>query len=407
MQQAKKKLQHYGPVLRALVISITAFLTLVDLFATQAILPTLVAHYKVSPAQMGLAVNSSTMGMAIAGLVVAFLSRKINRRLGILLSLGLLSIPTLLLASAPNLEIFTILRIIQGLMMSTAFTLTLAYLAEHCSAKDAAGAFAAYITGNVASNFFGRLMSASLADHFGLATNFYVFAALNFSGAILVFFTLAKTPPMTPMNERELSALDSLLTHLRNPPLRTSFILGFLILFAFIGTFTYVNFVLVQDPYSIGQMHLGLVYFVFIPSIITTPLAGYVVARYGTRLSFWGGLIVALMGLPLLLVPSLSLTLIGLAMVGAGTFFAQATATGFVGRAATTDRGAASGIYLASYFLGGLAGSAILGQLFDRYGWRACVMGIGISLILSCLLAVKLKLPASAANPKSALAGER
>jgi hypothetical protein len=35
--------------------------------------------------------------------------------------------------------------------MASAFTLTLAYLGEECSAMDAGGAFAAYITGNVAS----------------------------------------------------------------------------------------------------------------------------------------------------------------------------------------------------------------------------------------------------------------
>ena len=69
--------------------------------------------------------------------------------------------------------------------MSTAFALTLSYLGEACSATDTAGAFAAYITGNVASNLFGRLMSASLADHFGLAANFHVFAALNLAGAVL------------------------------------------------------------------------------------------------------------------------------------------------------------------------------------------------------------------------------
>ena len=49
----------------------------------------------------------------------------------------------------------------------------------------AAPAFAAYITGNVASNFVGRLMSAALADHFGIAANFVVFAVLNLSGALL------------------------------------------------------------------------------------------------------------------------------------------------------------------------------------------------------------------------------
>ena len=36
--------------------------------------------------------------------------------------------------------------------------------------------------------------------------------------------------------------------HLANPALRTAFAIGFLILFAFIGVFTYVNFVLVRAP---------------------------------------------------------------------------------------------------------------------------------------------------------------
>ena len=71
----------------------------------------------------------------------------------------------------------------------------------------------------------------------------------------------------------------------------------------------------------------------------------------------WGALGVALVGLPLLLAPHLPAVLAGLTLVGAGTFFAQAAATGFVGRAATSDPGAASGLYLASYFCGGLAGA--------------------------------------------------
>ncbi len=62
---------------------------MVDLFATQAILPSLARAYGVSPAAMGLAVNASTIGMAIAGLVVALFSRRIARRGGILLSLAL------------------------------------------------------------------------------------------------------------------------------------------------------------------------------------------------------------------------------------------------------------------------------------------------------------------------------
>src|SRR5262245_19117426 len=143
-----------GVLLRAVVIAVIAFLTVVDLFATQAILPSLARAYQVSPAAMGVAVNASTMGMAAAGLAVALFSRRIDRRRGILASLAVLAVPTALLALAPDLVSFTVLRVCQGLCMASAFTLTLAYLGEQCSAADSAGAFAAYITGNVASNLF-------------------------------------------------------------------------------------------------------------------------------------------------------------------------------------------------------------------------------------------------------------
>ena len=215
-----------GVPLRSLVIGLTAFLTVVDLFATQAILPLLTRHYNVTPATMGFAVNASTMGMAIAGLVVGFFSPHIDRRLGILVSLVLLAIPTTLLATAPDLTTFTILRILQGLCMASAFALTLAHLGEQCSSMDAGGAFAAYIAGNVASNLVGRLVSAAVADTLGLASNFYFFALLNLAGAMLVYFTIHRVQPMHAMPAAQ-SPFAATIEHWRNPscarPLRSAF----------------------------------------------------------------------------------------------------------------------------------------------------------------------------------------
>ena len=380
-----------GVLLRTIVISLTAFLTVVDLFATQAILPSLARAYQVTPAAIGFAVNSSTMGMAVAGLAVSLFSQRINRRLGILISLSILSIPTALLAVAPDLTTFAALRIMQGLCMASAFTLTLAYLGEECSAADTGGAFAAYITGNVASNLIGRLVSAAVADHLGLASNFYFFAVLNLAGAVLVYYTVAQSSPMMQMESAVRSPFAAWSAHLGNPRLRGAFGIGFCILFAFIGTFTYVNFVLVRPPLSIGPMQLGFVYFVFLPSVVTTLLAGRAVHRWGTRPTLWSSLALAGVGLPLLLLPTLTAVLLGMVLVGVGTFFAQATATGFVSYAATADRGSASGSYLACYFAGGLVGAAILGQIFDRIGWPACVGGIALSLGAAAVLALTLR----------------
>jgi MFS transporter, YNFM family, putative membrane transport protein len=389
-------------VLRRLVIGLIGFLTLVDLFAAQAILPTLARMYRVAPSAMGVAVNASTIGMAAAGLVVALVSHRLPRRGGIWVSLMLLAIPTTLLAYAPDLASFTALRIVQGVFMSAAFTLTMAHLSEQNTGAATAGALAAYITGNVASNLIGRLVSSAVASAAGVAVNFYVFALLNLVGAVLVLVTLTQGEAMgAARGEAPRRALARIAAHFGNSCLVASFGIGFCVLFAFLGVFTYVNFVLARPPLSLGPMALGLVYLVFAPSIITTPLAGSVAARFGPRPTFFASLGLAGVGLPMLLAGSAAPVIAGLTLVGVGTFFAQATATGFVGRAAKTDRAAASGIYLASYYLGGLAGAAAIGQLYDRAGWPAAVGVVAVSLAAAAGLAATLR-PATA-GAKAAL----
>lgn len=382
-----------APLLRGAAIGLMAFLTLVDLFAAQALLPTLARTYGVSPAAMGIAVNACTLGMAVSSLAVALVSRRLERRRGVWISLALLSIPTASLAIAPNLAIFAALRVIQGTLMAAAFALTLAHLGERFDARSAASAFAAYVTGNVASNLFGRLMATAMTDHFGLSGAFYLFAALNLMGALLAVAMIRV--PQTRGSIAPVPKSGTGRGGLRDRAILCCLGIGFCILFAFIGTFTYVNFVLVAAPFQLGMMSLGLVYFVFLPSILTTPFGGQVVRRLGVRSTLWVALGIAGLGLPLALADRLWAVLAGLALIGVGTFLAQAAATGFMSAAAAFDRGVASGLYLASYFLGGLVGSIVLGQVYGLFGWSGCVAGIGGALAVAALLTAALKRPGS------------
>ena len=374
---------------RFAVIAAMAFLTLVDLFATQAILPSLAAHYGTTPAQTGIAVNATTLGMAIASLGIALFARRIDRRDGVVWSLCALAVPTALLAFAPNLPVFATLRVAQGLCMASAFALTLAYLGDHAAARNAAGVFAAYITGNVASNLIGRLCAAFFVDHYGPAGNFLAFAALNLLGAALAAVTLERARPIAKPDATDNHPFVIWGRHLATPGLPAAFGVGFCILFAFVGTFTYVNFVLARPPLGLGMMQIGLVYLVFAPSIATTALAGRLAATLGPRVATGSALCLAAGGAAALLIPSVSSVLAGLALVGIGTFLAQAVTTGFVGHAARSDRGAASGLYLGAYFAGGLAGSAVLGALFDMWGWTVSVAGIIGALLIASMLSMR------------------
>jgi MFS transporter, YNFM family, putative membrane transport protein len=363
-----------GEFRRYSVIALIAFLTLVDLFAAQAIIPTLARQFAVAASTMGVAANASTFGMAAAGLAVALFGRNIDRRQGIWMSLALLAIPTSMLAFTHDIVVFAMLRVAQGICMATAFTLTMAYLAEHNMGGRATMALSAYVTGNVASNVFGRILSVAVADKLGLEANFLVFAALNLAGAALVFVALVKGEKlMLPQGEAGLfrSNLEKVMG---NGELVRAFAIGFCILFVFIGAFTYVNFRLTGEGIGLSAMALGAVYLVFLPSIATTPLAGRIVDRTGTNAGIMLTLAVAIVGLALSLPLNLVSVLAGLALVAVGTFLAQAIATGHVGRNAGSDRALASGIYLSSYYFGGAVGSFVTGIVFDGFGWEASVL---------------------------------
>ena len=283
--------------------------------------------------------------------------------------------------------------------MASAFALTLAYLGEQCSSMDAGGAFAAYITGNVASNLIGRLVSAAVVDTLGLASNFYFFALLNLAGAVLVYFTIQRVKPMHAMPTAQspfAATIDALaqpgaargLRHRLLHPVR---------LYRHLHLRQFRAGARAAVARADGS-RLCLFRVRCPPSSRRCSPAGRS-ARFGTRPAIWGALAVAALGLPLMLSSHLPEVLTGMVLVGVGTFFAQACATGFVGQAASDNRGVASGTYLACYFLGGLVGSAVLGQLFDRFGWTACVAGVGASLALAALLTARLTLTQPAGSP--------
>ncbi len=376
---------------RSTMIALIAFLTLIDLFGSQALLPTLVETYGVTPAAMGFAVNASTIGMAFASLIVALFARSIDRKRGIWICLAVLSIPTILLAHTDDLTTFTLLRVAQGVCMSAAFTLTLTYLSEECTVTAVGGAMAAYITGNVASNLFGRLLASELAGNLGLAESFYGFAALNLAGALAAYFYIGSRDSHGHVPDDAGSVVEAWKDHLTNPRLVAMVGIGFILLFVFVATFTYANFILSEAPFALPQTMIGLVYFVFAPAILTTPLAAASVQRYGARASFRAAIIATLIGLLLLLTQSLAPFLIGLALVGAGLFFAQSVATGYVGRTATHDQAAANGLYLASYYLGGIAGAFVIGQVFSMAGWSVAVLAPLALMMLAGVLSLKMQ----------------
>ena len=115
----------------------------------------------------------------------------------------------------------------------------------------------------------------------------------------------------------------------------------------------------------------------------------------GIYFAFCMSMGMASLGLLALLSNHLVVVILGLSMIGVGTFCAQAVVSGQIGAAATTDRAAASGLYLTSYYLGGLLGAAIIGRIFTASGWASAVYVLLAVTLSSLLIARLLKRPVS------------
>lgn len=273
--------------------------------------------------------------------------------------------------------------------MACAFTLTLAHFAERCSKHDMPRALAAYVTGSVLANLLGRLIASNVAVEFGAPAAFLALAALNLSGALLAYVTLTHVAPL-PLRAQARELLGAFAQHFRNPALRRAYAVGFLILFGFVGLFSYVGFAVVAPAGGLSMRAASLAFLCFAPSLATTPMAGPLSARLGVATAAAIALICAVIGAFLSIVANVPVIFLGLALFSSGAFVAQAVVTSFVGRTAKTERAAASGLYLSAYYSGGLVGAAAIGALYEKFGWSGAASGVAISLALASLLAVGL-----------------
>jgi YNFM family putative membrane transporter len=362
-----------GTFIGALIMALASFFTLIDLFGPQAIVPVLTNAFSTTPGRMGIVVNAATLGMAVTGIATACVADRFERKGAMVAALLLLAVPTMLVAFADNLYAFAILRIAQGLFMCVGFMVAIAYIAEEWGASGAAPVvMSAYVTGNVAANMLGRMIAGAAAQHASWHVAFLAMAGLNLSGAALLYAVLPRSRRYRRVGPT-LSIVTSMRLHLADPRLKAACLVGFLILFGFIGTFTYVNFRLSRPPFDLSPTVLGLLYAVFVVSLVATPAAGLTIKRFGHRLALLAGSGISVAGVIMTLSDLLPIVMTGLALVGGGTFFCQAVATGFTGHIASHAKGAAGGLYLAAYYTGGIVGALFLAAVYGFWGWSGCV----------------------------------
>jgi predicted MFS family arabinose efflux permease len=382
---------------RTLAIRIAAavagFCTFINLYSPQAILPLLSQEFGAGAKEISAIITASTLAVAIIAPFSGTVADVLGRKRVIVTAMVVLAIPTVFSALADNLHTLTFWRFVQGLAMPPVFAVTVAYIGEELSPKEATAVTGFYTSGSSLGGFTGRLLTGALADAVNWRFALCVLAAMTVVGALVVAKLLPRERHFVKSAGLAASGRQ-MLGHFRNPQLLATYAVGFGVLFNFLATFTYISFRLAAPPYNMSPTLLGIIFVTYLSGTALTPMTGRFVSRFGRRGFVQIVIAVWVAGILLTILKPVWLILVGLSISACCGMLCQAVSTGYVAITAQVGRSSAVGLYVTSFYLGGSFGAGIGGIAWTLGGWPACVAMILVMLaVMAVIVAVTWRTP--------------
>ncbi len=361
----------------------------INFYATQPLLPLFADAFAVSKGQAALTVSAPPIAVALASPWVGALAGRVGKRRVIVVSLFLLVVPTALAATASGIGTLVAWRFLQGLAVPGIYAVSISYVSEAWRGRDVGLALSTLVSSNVVGGFLGRVVAAFAAERFGWRAAFVALGVLTLAGALAVARWLPGT--VRPVEAAAMPAPPrAYLRELVQPRLLATYAVGFNVLFTLVATFTYVTFYLSDPPFELGPVALSSMFVVYLFGAVVTPIAGRFIDRVGSRRTLAVAALCGILAGALTLVPRLWVVALGLAVACSAAFVSQSASTSFLHRAVRSDaHAAASGVYVASYYLGGSAGGVVPALAWRAGGWPACVFLVVLVQIATIGIALR------------------
>lgn len=355
----------------ALALVLAGFVTFVNMWCTQAILPVLAKTLHVSPAATGYTVTAPLVATAMMAPVIGMVSDRFGRRVFICGAALLLVAPTCLAALSPTLGMLIACRFAQGLLLPFIFTITIAYISDEMSPSAAMRMVGLYTSGTISGGFSGRLIAGFATSLWSWRASFLVIGLITLAASLTILLLLPKEQRFQPARSLG-SALGAFPKHLSNSKLLGTYAVGFGVLFSLVCVFTFINFRLASAPYHLGSAALGEVFVVYLGGVVISPVAGRLMAFIDRRWLMAGCVGLILLGLALTLAAPLGVVCLGLLLICLGVFPQQTLATGFIGLVARGAKSVAVGLYVTIYYIGGSFGGFVPAAAWHDAGWEGC-----------------------------------
>ncbi|OLP06932.1 MFS transporter [Rhodoferax antarcticus] len=352
------------------IVWLIGFFAFLNVYSIQAVLPMVMTDFAATPLQAGLTVGATVLAVGLISPFMGMLSDAVGRKNVLTVSLFAMTLPTALIPLTHSLNALIALRFLQGLAVPGIVVVLIAYLGEEFRSNGMARMTAIYVGGTVMGGFCGRFITGHVGHWLGWRSAFVLLAVMNLAGG-----------------------LHMLWRHLHNQRLLASCAVGFCVLFSLVGTFTYVNFLLVAAPFQLSAAGLANVFAVYLVGVLVTPLAARPMERLGFMKALLWALATSAAGLLLTLAPNLWVVIVGLAVCASGVFLCQSATISAISTNVTEGRSLATGLYYMSYYAGGAAGTWVVGLAFEGWGWSGSVATIAGAQALAAMIVLLIWRP--------------
>lgn len=366
--------------------------TFATMYSAQALLPSLSEAFGATPAHAALAVSLTTAFLALAIIPVSALSSRIGRTRVMTMSAVSSATIGLLLPFSPSLEVLLAGRALQGLTLAGVPAVAMAYLAEEVGTAGLGAAMGVYIAGTSMGGLAGRVIPAFTL---GLGSWRWAEATISVAAAVCTVWFVRSLPPSRGFVARPAgirTVLGDLAVQLRNRGLLALFGLALVLVGTFVSLYNFLGYRLTQPPFELPDAVAGLVFLLYLAGTAVATVAGRLADRIGRPRVLAGTVVLMGVGLILTIPDNLVTLVLGMSLCTAGFFGAHTVASAWVGVLASGNRGAASSLYLFSFYVGsGVIGGAS-GIAFTRYGWPGLTIAVAALLLIAAILVCALSI---------------
>jgi predicted MFS family arabinose efflux permease len=369
---------------RELFMALVTGVAIANVFMTQSLLSSIAEYFHSAAGAATLVVALTQVGFAAGLIFVVPLGDLMNRRLLVGGSLLLAAIGLAAAALAPTLALLAAAGLAVGLGSVVAQVIVpwAADLAPDASRGRVVGTV---MTGLLLGIVLGRTVAALLAQGFGWRSAYLVAAVSTAALIPVIWLWLPCSLPARP--QRYLAVLRSVaLLVTEEPVLVRRTIYGALSFAAFSAFWATVAFLL-SAVYGFGSAAIGLFSLLGIAGAATALITGRLTDR-GLAHQLTGGFSVLMAGSALMLVfgHSMALLVIGTLALNVGSVGIHATNQGVIYSLRPGARSRLNSFYMTCFFVGGIVGSAVAGASYQRAGWTATCVIVGITGVAATAL---------------------